>query len=328
MSRGSNSGPIPRIDLSPVVCHGVDAPEARGVLEQVRRAGGEIGFMTVTGHGVGREKIEAVADCARRFFGLAGEAKSAVAPRRWNAASPNHYRGYFPSSVNGKEGFDIGDPQLDASRDALLARPYYETNRFPSELGSGWVTAVADYFDALSQLGRTVMETMVASLGGKPATVGHAFGRPESLSTLRFNGYPAQHEPVEISKEDGAPLACETHVDSGLVTILFQDETGGLQVRGRDRCWHEVLPDEDAFVVNTGRAMARITNGRFAATPHRVLMTTVERLSIPFFFEPRYDCRLAAQTFGLNGGTRGEALDYETFLRRSLAKFPEYDRTP
>ena len=133
---------------------------------------------------------------------------------------------------------------------------------------------------------------------------------------------------VEISDEDGAALACETHVDSGLLTIPYQHERGGLQVRDRNRQWHSVPCDGDAFVVNTGLAMERITNRRFVATRHRVLTNRDERLSIPFFFEPRYDCPLAPKSFGINEPVSGEAVEYEVFLRESLAKFVEYERNP
>lgn len=319
--------PIRCIDMSPIVQDGLGSPGARGVLDQIRAACSEIGFMTVTGHGVALDRVEAVAACARRFFGLSSEAKLAVAPRPWNASSHHRYRGYFPSSANGKEGFDIGDPWLDRSRPDLLERPYCELNQLPRDLGSDWVDSVFGYFDALSTFGRTLMEAIVASLGGNPGDIGYAFSRPESLSTLRFNGYPAHSEPVEISDQDGAALACETHVDSGLVTILYQDERGGLQVRDRKRRWHSVPFDRHAFVVNTGLAMARITNGKFAATPHRVLKTDGERLSIPFFYEPRYDCELVPRSFGLNEPATSGAVVYEDFLRESLAKFAEYNGT-
>ena len=60
-----------------------------------------------------------------------------------------------------------------------------------------------------------------------------AFSRLKTLSTLRFNYYPNQSKPVEISKQDGVALGCETHVDSGIFTILYQDKIGGLQVQNR-----------------------------------------------------------------------------------------------
>lgn len=324
----SIDSPIRRIDLSPIVEHGAGSPDARAAVEQIRVACSEIGFMTVTGHRVPLERVDAVAAAARRFFGASPAAKLALAPRRWNPSSPNQYRGYFPSSVNGKEGLDIGDPGLEPAMHDLLVRPYHELNRLPLDLGVAWHDAVSRYFDALSELGRILLEAMVASLAGDPGRIRAAFERPQSLSTLRFNHYPAHSEPVEHSKEDGAALACETHVDSGFLTVLYQDERGGLQVRDRNLRWHDVPYDRDAFVVNTGRALARITNDAFAATPHRVLQKPGERLSIPFFYEPRHDCALTPAAFGLNGPAPAEVVVYEVFLRESLSHFVEYDRSP
>ena len=57
-----------------------------------------------------------------------------------------------------------------------------------------------------------------------------AFSRLKTLSTLRFNCYPNQAKPVEISKQDGLALGCETHVDSGVFTILYQDKKGSAKV--------------------------------------------------------------------------------------------------
>ena len=69
-----------------------------------------------------------------------------------------------------------------------------------------------------------------------------AFSRLKTLSTLRFNCYPNQKNLVEISKQDGVALGCETHVDSGIFTILYQDKKGGLQVQNRKtKKWHSVL---------------------------------------------------------------------------------------
>ena len=79
-------------------------------------------------------------------------------------------------------------------------------------------------------------------------------------------------------------LSCEAHVDSGLLTLLHQDDRGGLQVRGADARWHSLAPDADAFVVNTGLALQQMTGGALVATQHRVLYARRRRISIPFFF--------------------------------------------
>ena len=89
-----------------------------------------------------------------------------------------------------------------------------------------------------------------------PSLSSKAFSRLKTLSTLRFNFYPNQTTPVEISKQDGVALGCETHVDSGIFTVLYQDKKGGLQVQNRKtKKWYDVPFNKKALVVNTGRAL-------------------------------------------------------------------------
>ncbi|MCP5060165.1 MAG: isopenicillin N synthase family oxygenase [bacterium] len=323
---------IPRIDISALLEEGFEAPRSHSVLEQIRTAGADLGFMTVCGHGVPPDLMIEMDAAARAFFALGIETKTSVSPRPWNRETTNVYRGYFPSSTAGKEGFDIGEPALatgDPQMDALLDGPYSEVNRFPTVLGRGWRATVERYFDALSSLGGVLVGAMVAALGGDPNRIAEAFHRPRSLSTLRLNFYPprGQHEaPIEVSREDGVALACETYVDSGLLTILYQDAQAGLQVRDRKRVWHDVPFDPDVFVVNTGLAFERITDRAFIATRHRVLLSPAERLSIPFFFEPVREFVLAPGSLGLTGDLEDDAEPYGRFLRELLTKFAEYDR--
>jgi len=316
--------PVPRIDVGPILDGDLDSAASRDVQARLREACASIGFMTITGHGVPPERIDAVVAAAERFFALPDEAKLAIAPQRWNPESPNVYRGYFPSSAAGKEGLDVGEPRLEDA--GLLGRPYHEGNQIPDALPRTWGEPVADYFDALSALARAVFSALVASLGGEARRVGGAFARPASLSTLRFNFYPERDRPVEVARDDGAGLSCGAHVDSGLLTLLHQDEQGGLQVRGGDGCWRSIEPDAEAFVVNTGLALQRMTDDTLVATRHRVLFEKRSRLSIPFFFEPVPDFAMDPRSLGLPYSPAPTPQSYETFLRESLTKFSEYQR--
>lgn len=281
--------------------------------------------MTVTGHGIPRSIVEGATAVAHEFFSLPARAKLSAAPRRWNPDSANVYRGYFPSSVEGKEGLDVGDPDLDEP--ALLSRPYHERNAL-SVLGAEQREALGRYFAAGWGLASSLLRALVFALGGLPECVDAGFARPASLSTLRFNFYPTRQAPVTISAEDGAALSCEAHVDSGFLTLLHQDDRGGLQVRGADRRWHDVAPDADAFVVNTGLALQRMTGRALIATRHRVLHARRPRLSIPYFFEPIPDFVIDADSLALPFPRTESPIDYEHFLHESLAKFSEYDRPP
>lgn len=315
---------IPIIDVSPIVAGRRDAPAARDARERVLAACAEVGFMTITGHGVERSLIDATVDAAERFFALPDAAKRSVAPRRWNPESPNAYRGYFPGSVAGKEGLDVGEPSI---RDAAsLGCAYHERNLTPEGLGPEWTSTIASYFEAMSELGAALLRTLVEALAGEPERVDSAFARPRSLSTLRFNFYPERDEPVAMADDDHAPLSCEAHVDSGLLTLLYQDDRGGLQVQAGDGRWHAVRPDADAFVVNTGWALQRMTGRTLVATRHRVLFAQRRRLSIPFFFEPIPDFVMDPGSLGLPYPSPPEPQVYESFLRDRVARFAEYQR--
>ena len=154
----------------------------------------------------------------------------------------------------------------------------------------------------------------------------YAFSRIKTLSTLRFNYYPNQTKPVEISKQDGVALGCETHVDSGVFTVLYQDRRGGLQVQNRKtKKWYDVPFNKKALVVNTGRALEFLSKGKFKATNHRVLWNKSKRLSVPFFFEPSYDFKMNKSFLNSTKNSNSGQI-YEKFLNQSLKKFVEYQR--
>lgn len=316
---------IPRVDLTPLDPSRADASARAVVGAALAEALREVGFVTLVGHGARVAPIAASLAAAHRFFALSSTQKHALAPQRWNAASPNVYRGYFPSSAHGKEGFDLGEPALDDADEGLLAGPYAERNRYPEALGDAWRARMGAAFDAFHSVGHELVGLLAEALGGDARRAQAHFARPAGLSTLRFNFYPGLAEPVEHSAEDGAALACETHVDSGMLTLLVQDEVGGLQVRTREREWIDVPPEPGALVVNAGRALGRASDRELRATPHRVLHSAGVRLSVPFFLEPVPDCPVSPAALGLPAEA-GEAQRYEDFLRESLAAFPEYQR--
>jgi len=320
-----STSPIASVDLEPLLQHGGGDALPDGVLSEIRDACTDTGFLLVHGHGVEAPVVAALLGAARAFFALPSETKLDVAPRPWNADSPNAYRGYFPATADGKEGFDIGDPRLAELPEPRGRSLFHENNRFPDALGEDHVAAIARYFDALSNLGTRLAGAVVASLGGESERVSNAFPRPGSASTLRFNSYPYSASPHQVAR-DGTALCCASHVDNGILTILYQDESAGLEVRDRQGRWRDVPYDPEAFVVNTGLAFQQLTGGRLAATPHRVRQAAAERLSVPFFFEPRPDLRIDPAELGLEQASADPAETYAEFLDRAMRRFPEYDR--
>jgi len=82
------------------------------------------------------------------------------------------------------------------------------------------------------------------------------------------------------------------HTDEGVLTLLAQDEIGGLQVKTPGG-WIDAPPIPGALVVNTGDMLDRLTGGVCRSTPHRVLNARGRsRLSFPYFFDPGFDARI------------------------------------
>ena len=188
------------------------------------------------------------------------------------------------------------------------------------------IKILSNYYDNIFKLSELLFKGIIKLYGKDPIISKKAFSRYKTLSTLRFNFYPNQNKPVEISKQDGVALGCETHVDSGVFTVLYQDKTGGLQVQNRkSKKWYNVPFNKKALVVNTGRAMEFLSRGKYKATNHRVLWNKKKRMSIPFFFEPSFDFIMNKSFLNENYNPKNGVM-YKTFLNKSLKKFVEYQR--
>ena len=318
---------IPTINISSIVKNGFESPKSIITINKIKKACINIGFFQVTGHGISKKNIKNICNVGNKFFNSSENNKKKLAPKKWNYKNKNIYRGYFPNDVNGKEGLDIGDPKVTKKYASLIKKQYIEYINLNKSLDKKSIKILAEYFDKIFNLGETLFKCVIKLYKKDIKISNFAFSRLKTLSTLRFNYYPNQKKPVEISKQDGAALGCETHVDSGIFTILHQDKKGGLQVQNRkNKKWYDVPYNKNALVVNTGLALQFLSKGKFKATNHRVLWNKKKRMSIPFFFEPSYDFKMSQ--FFLNGSSKikDNGLIYEKFLNKSLKKFIEYQR--
>ena len=317
---------IPTINISSIVKNNFENKKSINTINSIKKACIDIGFFQVTGHGISQKKIKDICNIGNKFFNSSKKNKIKLAPKKWNFKNKNIYRGYFPNDVNGKEGLDIGDLKVTKKYANLTKNQYIEYLNLKKSIDKKSIKILSNYFDDLFFLGEALFKCIIKLYKNDTNNSKKAFSRFKTLSTLRFNFYPNQSKPVEISKQDGVALGCETHVDSGIFTILYQDKKGGLQVQNRkNKKWYDIPFNKNALVVNTGRALQFLSKGKFKATNHRVLWNKKKRMSIPFFFEPSYDFKMS-KSF-LNGSTTTDnALIYEKFLNQSLKKFIEYQR--
>jgi isopenicillin N synthase-like dioxygenase len=272
---------LPVIDIGPLVAPG--PPRGRAAVgDQIVRACEEVGFFQVVGHGVDPALRADLIGASREFFALPDREKADIAMVRGGAA----WRGWFPlggeltSGVPDlKEGIYFGTELPHDDPRVRAGRPLHGPNLFPvrpAELR----TLVLEWLSVVTEVGRAILSGMAVGLELEPDW----FDRWCADPTVLFRIF---HYPAASADRDPAWGVAE-HTDYGLLTLLAQDDTGGLEVRVGGR-WTAVPPRPDAFVCNLGDMLERMTNGRFRSTPHRVARPSSDRVSLPLFLDPGWD---------------------------------------
>ncbi len=317
---------IPTINITSILKEDFHSTKSIRTINKIKKACINIGFFQITGHGISQKNIKNTCKVGKKFFNSSEKNKKKLSPKKWNSKNKNIYRGYFPNDVNGKEGLDIGDLKVSQKYAQKLRNQYIEYLDLTKSIDKESIKILSNYFDNIFILGEFLFKSIISIYKNDTSISKKVFSRLKTLSTLRFNYYRNQSKPVEISKQDGVALGCETHVDSGIFTILYQDQKGGLQVQNRKtKKWHNIPFNKNALVVNTGRALEFLSKGKFKATNHRVLWNKKKRMSIPFFFEPSYDFKMNPNFLNARK-INNKGLIYEKFLNQSLKKFIEYQR--
>jgi isopenicillin N synthase-like dioxygenase len=270
---------IPLIDLAPVQS-GSDHARHR-LAEEIRDACERVGFLYVMNHGVPEQLVEDMFSASESFFALPDKEKMKL-----RLGKHTSFRGYLPSGAAGgtapgnrKEAFQIQSEKLPArpvGRAAELCRP----NLWPECL-PGFRTTLLEYYSEMEALADRLLRLFAIGLGIPEDGFAKHFREP--IGMLRLLHYTPQdpHDPV---------IGSQPHVDGTAVTILAQDDAGGLEALNDRGEWTKVAPIPGTLVINLGETMKLWSDGRYASTPHRVINTSGrDRISIPFFSYPDFD---------------------------------------
>jgi isopenicillin N synthase-like dioxygenase len=283
----------------------IDLRDPPGQLRQrLREVAHEVGFFYLTGHRVPEELTRRVLAAARRLFALPQADKDAVAMVR-----SRHFRGYTRlggeltgGHVDWREQIDIGPERGPVGGPG---KPDYLWLQGPNQWPSGLPELpgiIAEWDAALAAVARSLLRHWAASLGSPSDVFDAAFaGAPATL--IKIVHYPAR---AASSQGVGA------HRDSGVLTLLLAEpDSRGLQVRaGRsgpaNDGWIDVPVRDGAFIVNIGELLELATGGYLRATEHRVnLGQAGDRISVPYFFNPRLDAQIP--TLSLPAGLAARA---------------------
>jgi isopenicillin N synthase-like dioxygenase len=254
--------------------------------QQLDQAFRETGFCYIRDIGVDQTLVDEVFNASRRFHAVPRAAKDAIAMNRY-------HRGYMApkSSVietstvarvtkpNDSESFMLmHDVPED---DPRFGRPLDGPNQWP-EL-AGFRSAVEAYDRAMHEFCLRLLRPLAVALALPANWFLPYFQQPTTF--LRLLHYPPQPANADDEAFGSAP-----HTDYGFVTVLAQDDRGGLEVRRRDGTWLSAQPIPGTWVVNVADMLARWTDGRWQSTPHRVKnLSGMDRYSCPYFFDMSMD---------------------------------------
>ncbi|WP_278534732.1 isopenicillin N synthase family dioxygenase [Delftia acidovorans] len=297
---------IPLIDLTGSFSE--DFADKKAVAWEIHKACRETGFFYIKNHGIPEGMIQAQLECARQFFSLPQEDKIKL-----NVAHSPSMRGYEPMAIQAlddgsrpdfKEGFMAG---IDGLQAYTTNGEFNSLNQWPKSNPEIRVQVEA-YIQAMTGLGKHLLGMLALSLELPEGYFSDGLDNP--MITTRLLHYPPQPRVG-----DGNQIGAGAHTDWGMITMLLQDDVGGLEVRNADGEWIRAPHIPNTFIINLGDMVPVLTRGIYRSNMHRVLNLNPERhrYSVPTFFDPSYHYRIkplahfeGAQEFSQEERTVGE----------------------
>lgn len=297
---------IPTIDLSAL--HEEDPEGLNQVADEIGKAAADWGFFQVVNHGVPLSLIDTLEKEATAFFLLPLEEKN-KSVRTLEKPLGYYHQELTKNHRDWKEVFDFLSKEFVSLQSADGTEAYVLKSQWP-EKPAGLRDACEKYAKAVEKLGFELLSLLSRSLG-LPA--GHFLKHfNDHTAAIRLNYYP----PCPIPN---LALGVSRHKDPGALTVLVQDEIGGLQVRRRDGEWIGVKPRRDAFVINLGDMVQVWSNDKFRSIEHRVVVNENKaRLSFPLFLNPNYNTDVAPvpELLDENHPPKYAEFNYGYFIKR------------
>lgn len=287
-------GPGRPIDVSPLV-EEPDGPDAARVAQEIDRACRRHGFFSIVGHGVDPSLRTRLQSTAEAFFELDPREKALVSMSLGGRA----WRGWFPPGgeltsgrPDSKEGLYFGTELAADDERVLEGRWLHGPNLWPARPQELRAT-VLEWMAEMARVARVVLGAMAVGIGLDRDWFDTNL-TADPIMLFRIFHYLPLSEPATggTGVSDTAEWGVGEHTDYGLLTLLAQDDIGGLEVRIDDR-WVPIEPVRDSLVCNMGDMLDRMTGGRYRSTVHRVRAPVDRsRYSFPFFFDPGWDAEV------------------------------------
>jgi isopenicillin N synthase-like dioxygenase len=285
-SRRADFSEIPIIDIGAL---GSGSPAEASIVAAIRDACENVGFFYVANHGVGDDMLSGIFEQCHRFFSLPQASRDALL-----LTNSPHYRGYLPIGARGDnkerprdllDSFNVARELGDDDPFVQQGKPLHGPNQWPDDL-PGFRDFILDYYAAMEGLMNRLLVGAALAMDLPRDALLAQYRKP--LTQLRLLHYPDQQGEIRDM------IGARAHRDIGVLTILLQDEVGGLEVLNGAGEWVVAPPLPGTLIVNLGNMMRLMTNDHYKAAEHRVINRYgKERYSVPFFINPDYDATLA-----------------------------------
>ncbi|KAI9006363.1 hypothetical protein DFJ74DRAFT_690574 [Hyaloraphidium curvatum] len=284
----------------------------------------DLGFFYLKDHGVPPAVVSATFDAARRFFALPESVKRTV-----EMVNAPNYVGWAPlanettnHATDFRELFDIGsDPRGPLPGEPIWSAMLGPNQWPPEEACPGFRSALVEYRGHLRRVGLTLLKAMAVTLGLEENYFLPYFVHERIADRMKLLQYPTidqlrrpgvdEDPTVDQPRRPGVDGDADqlgqrgvdadlsqgvgAHRDNGFLTMISQDDVGGLEVQLHDGQWLAVPPIPGTIVCNLGEMAQRVTNGLCIAGTHRVRNNDSgrTRYSVPFFLSPHLEARMS-----------------------------------
>ncbi|XP_010539121.1 PREDICTED: gibberellin 20 oxidase 2 [Tarenaya hassleriana] len=272
----SSSLKLPVFDIS--------KPLSDSSLTSLNEACREWGFFHVSNHGVSSHLFEKLRRLSGDVFGLSYETKMKVGPcSLLNTYTPHFIASPFFESlrVSGPDFFSSANSSIDVLFDQTLHSEFSEI--------------LKEYGEKMTELSEKIIKAILASFKNDLDKKYYESEFKNCNGYFRINNY-THPTTTEIFRQDhhhhrdedeGEEEGLGMHTDMSCITIVNQDEVGGLQVRSNGGDWFDINPNADTLVVNVGDLLHAWSDGRLRSSQHRVVMNRrsfTNRFSVAFFW--------------------------------------------
>ncbi|KAM7449086.1 hypothetical protein ABFA07_003080 [Porites harrisoni] len=283
--------PIPVVDFGAMSLDVKDADRSnqavKDLAKQVYQAFSTIGVVYITNHGIPQETIDTTFETYDKFFNLNIDVKKKYAKRTgttlkngWDKLESERATGNMKRPADLKESFDFCGLED-------------ENYTWPNEEVPNFQDTVKTFYEDTTNLASRMMSVIAISLDLDPDAFAFAWqktGTSEGGTQLRYNYYPMISD---LSKIKPGQIRCGEHTDYGGITLLFQDDVGGMEVINNvDGQFVSATPMRGAVLVFIADLMQRWTSDRYKSVVHRVLIPEEEikrrvpRRSLALFHDP------------------------------------------